>query len=159
NDAADLVTISATTQLGQAKPGTPEAAQIAEERGALLAGHDQWSKRFENADPESDRIIAQRNPGGLQSVEHIATIPPENLQKFLFDTPLTVNFARGDGWVELTIYPGASNRATRRQREHVERMLALYSQRAARYFESIRAMYGYLDEKPQRAEDMFISVF
>jgi hypothetical protein len=159
NDPADLVTISATTSLGNAKPGTQEAAQIDDEREALLAGRDEWSVRFENADPESDRVILQRSHGELQSVEHIASLAPENLQKFFFDTPLTVNFSRGEGWAELTIYPGTSLRATRQQREHVEKRLALYSERAAQYFESIRAMYAYLDEKPRRATDMFAAVF
>ena len=159
NEAADLVTISATTQLGTAKAGTPEAAQIADEREALLAGRDEWSQRFANADPESDRVILQRNRGELQSAEHIASIAPENLQKFFFDTHLTVTFTRGEGWAELTIYPGTSMRATRQQRERVEKMLALYSERAARYFESMRALYAYLDEKQRRAEDMFYAVF
>jgi hypothetical protein len=159
NDPADLVTISATTSLGTAKRGTEEAGQIEDEREALLAGRDEWSARFANADPESDRVILQRSHGELQSVEHIASLAPENLQKFFFDTPLTVNFARGEGWAELTIYPGSSLRATRRQRENVEKMLGLYSERAARYFESIRAMYAYLDEKPRRASDMFAAVF
>jgi hypothetical protein len=159
NDPADTVTISATTTLGTAKRGTEEAGQIEDEREALLAGRDEWSARFANADPESDRVILQRSHGELQSVEHIASLAPENLQKFFFDTPLTVNFARGEGWAELTIYPGSSLRATRRQRENVEKMLGLYSERAARYFESIRAMYAYLDEKPRRASDMFAAVF
>ncbi len=159
NDKADLVTISATTSLGKAKPGTAEAAQIDDEREALLAGRDEWSVRFANADPESDRVILQRSRGELESVEHIASMAPENLQKFFFDTHLTVTFSRGEGWAELTIYPGTSMRATRPQRERVEKMLSLYSKRAARYFESIRALYAYLDEKPQRAEDMFVAVF
>jgi hypothetical protein len=159
NDPADVVTISATTTLGTAKRGSEEAGQIEDEREALLAGRDEWSARFANADPESDRVILQRAHGELQSVEHIASIAPENLQKFFFDTPLTVNFARGEGWAELTIYPGTSQRATRRQRDNVEKNLALYSELAARYFESIRAMYAYLDEKPRRASDMFAAVF
>lgn len=159
NDAADLVTVSATTTLGKAKPGTPEARQIDEEREALLAGHDEWSVRFANADPESDRVVLQRMHGQLQALEHSAAIAPENLQKFFFDTHLTVTFARGEGWAELTIYPGSSERANRQQREHVERMLALYSERAARYFQAIRALYAYLDEKPQRASDMFTAIF
>ena len=159
NDPADVVTISASTTLGSAKKGSEEAGQIEDEREALLAGRDEWSARFSNADPETDRVILQRSHGELQSVEHIASLPPENLQKFFFDTPLTVNFSRGEGWAELTVYPGTSLRATRRQRENVERMMAIYSERAARYFESIRAMYAYLDEKPQRASDMFEAVF
>lgn len=159
NEAADLVTISATTTLGAAKPGTPEAAQVDEEREALLAGRDEWSTRFANADPESDRIVMQRSRGQLVAVERTAAIPPDNLQKFFFDTHLTVTFSRGDGWAEMTIYPGTSQRATRPQRMRVERMLTLYSERAAHYFEAMRGLYAYLDEKPQRATDMFIALF
>jgi hypothetical protein len=159
NDAADLVTISATTTLGAAKPGTAEAGQVAEEREALLAGRDEWSLRFANADPQSDRVTFERSRGELLSVEHVASIAPDNLQKFFFDTPLTVNFARGEGWAELTLYPGTSLRASRQQRERVDKMLTLYAERAARYFESIRAMYSYLDEKPRRAGDMFAAIF
>ncbi len=159
NDTADLVTISATTSLGDAKAGTPEAARIEEEREALLAGRDEWSMRFANADPESDRVVLQRTHGQLKAVDHIASISPESLQKFFFDTHLTVTFSRREGWAELTIYPGSSERATRQQRQRVEKMLALYSERAADYFQAIRALYSYLDEKPQRAEDMFGAIF
>src|SRR5439155_10492024 len=137
NEAADLVTISATTTLGTATPGTPEAAQVDEEREALLAGRDEWSARFVNADPESDRIVMQRSRGQLVAVERTAAIPPDNLQKFFFDTHLTVTFSRGDSWAEMTIYPGTSQRATRPQRMRVEKMLTLYSERAAHYFEAI----------------------
>ncbi len=158
NDTADLVTISATTLLGKADPASPEGKQIAEERETLLAGRDEWSMRFANADPESDRVILQRNRGELQSLEHIASIAPDNLQKFFFDTHLTVTFARGDGWAELTIYPGSSLRATRQERDRVEQMLTSYSELAASYFQAIRAMYAYLDEKPQRATDLFFAV-
>ena len=159
NDAADLVTISASTILGTAKEGTAEARQIADERAALLGGTDEWSVRFANAEPESDRVILQRKRGELQSLEHVASINPDNLQKFFFDTHITVTFARGEGWAELTVYPGTSDRATRQQSEAVERMLDIYSHRAAHYFQTIRGMYAYLDSKPRRAEDMFEALF
>lgn len=159
NDAGDLVTISATTLLGKAKPDAPEYAQIEEERSALLAGRDEWSARFNNADPESDRVVLQRTRGQLQAVEHTATIASENLQKFFFDTQVTVTFLRGEGWSELNIYPGASTRATRQQKQRVEKMMAVYSQRAARYFQAVRSMYLYLEEKPQRDTELFTAVF
>lgn len=159
SDTGDLVTISATTTLGTAKAGTPEYAQSEEEREALLAGRDQWSVRFANADPESDRVMMQRTRGQLQSVEHSATIASENLQRFFFDTQVTVTFLRGEGWAELTIYPGTSARASRQQKQRVEKMLAVYSQRAARYFEAVRSMYFYLEEKPPRAKELFTAVY
>lgn len=159
NDAADLVTISATTTLGTARSGTADAAKIDEEREALLAGRDEWSLRFANADPEKDRVILQRTRGKLQAVEHSATIPSDNLQKFFFDTPMSVNMIRGDGWAELTIVAGTSMRATRLQQEHVEQTVQRYSERAAAYFSAVRSMYLYLDAKPQRATDLFTAVF
>ncbi len=159
NDAADLVTIAATTTLGNAKPGTAESAAIDEEREALLAGRDEWSVRFANAEPESDRIVMQRTRGNLQSVEHSATIPCDNLQKFFYDTPLSITMIRGEGWAELTIVAGTSMRATRQQQRRVEQTVQRYSERAAAYFGAIRSMYLYLDEKPQRATDLFAAVF
>jgi hypothetical protein len=159
NDAGDMVTIAATTQLGKAEPNTPDYAQIEEERAALLAGRDEWSVRFNNADPDSDRVVMQRARGQLQAVEHTATIASENLQKFFFDTQVTVTFLRGEGWSELNIYPGASTRATRQQKVRVEKMMAVYAERAARYFQAVRSMYLYLEEKPQRATELFTAIF
>jgi hypothetical protein len=159
NDTAELVTITATTSLGNADPGSPEYAQIRDEREALLAGRDEWSTRFTNADPESDRVVMDRKRGQLQSLQHTATINSDNLQKFFFDTDISVTLVRAEGWAELTIYPGTSKRATRQQRDRVEKMLAIYSEAAARYFAAIRSMYLYLDEKPYRAHVLFTDVF
>ena len=159
NDTAELVTITATTTLGAAEPGTPEFAQIRDEREALLAGRDEWSVRFTNADPESDRIVMDRKRGQLESFQHTATINADNLQKFFFDTDISVTLVRAEGWAELTIYPGTSKRATRQQRDKVEKLLTMYSEAAARYFAAMRSMYLYLDEKPYRAHELFTDVF
>ena len=159
NDTADQVTITATPTLGAAEPNTPEYAQIRDEREALLASRDEWSMRFSNADPESDRIVMDRKRGQLESFQHTATINSDNLQKFFFDTDISVTLVRAEGWAELTIYPGTSKRATRQQRDRVEKMLEIYSGAAARYFAAIRSMYLYLDEKPYRAHDLFTDVF
>lgn len=159
SDAADLVTISATTTLGEAKPGTPDAAAVDDEREALLAGRDEWSLRFASAEPQSDRIVWQRRRGVLQSVEHIATIPSDNLQRFFYDTPLSINMIRGEGWAELTIVAGSSLRATRDEQQRVEKTIERTSERAASYFRAVRSMYLYLDEKPRRTTDMFMALF
>jgi hypothetical protein len=92
-------------------------------------------------------------------VEHIARIDADDLQKFFFDVPLSTTVTRGPGWTELTFYPGASMRATREQRENVEKKLQLYARRAVDYFAAVRAMYGYLDERPQRGTEMFKALF
>src|ERR1700674_2422168 len=159
DDSAQHVTISATTKIGTANPGSAEYAEAEEQRHAILADRDEWSIRFASAHPETERLVYDRSAGELQSVEHSAPIPVENLQKFFFDTPISATVTRGDGWAELAIYAGTSTRATRQQRERVEKTLTVYSERAARYFASIRSMYEYLDEKPQRATALFTALF
>ena len=159
DDSAQHVTISSSTKIGAAQPGTPEYAEAEEQRRAILAERDEWSIRFASAHPDAERVIYDRSGGQLSSVEHSATIPVENLQKFFFDTPISISVTRGEGWAELTIYAGTSTRATRQQREEVQTTLTKYSEYAARYFESVRSMYRYLDEKPQRALPMFTALF
>ncbi len=159
NDAGDKVVISASTTLGSARPGTADEATIDEERDALLAGNDAWSVRFANADPEFDHVTFDRRHGILQSVEHSATIPSDNLQKFFFDMPMTVNMIRGDGWAELDLVAGTSMRASPAQQRQVDETIRQYSKLAAEYFSAVRTMYLYLDEKPQRANDLFTAFF
>src|SRR5512140_3663772 len=104
----ESVTISTSTELGTAKSGSPEAAVIEREREALLNGTDEWALRFASADPDFERVTVQRNKKQLERVEHMGIVPVGNLQRFFFDTPLTVNVVRGPGWNELTINAGAS---------------------------------------------------
>ena len=155
DESGENVTISATTQVDHAEKGTPEFAEAQEAREALAAERDEWSVRFAQAAPNADRVILERAGGELTSVERQATVTPEKLQKFLFDTPITVTTTRGDGWMELTMYPGSSTRASATQRRVAQRILTAYSERAAVYFHAVRSMYLYLDEKPQRAEALF----
>lgn len=158
NDRLDVVTISTSTELENAERGTPEAALIEREREALLNGSDEWTVRFANADPEFERITVQREKKKLQRVEHTGVVPLANLQRFFFDTPLIVNVVHGEGWNELTIYAGTSNRATRQQRDHVEQLLTNFSEQAVRYFAATRAMYDYLDSNDSRAEAIFYAL-
>lgn len=155
----ERVTVNASTTLGGAKAGTPEFAEAEEERSALLAERDPWSLRFAQANPESDRVTFHRSHGKLESADRTATVATEQLQRFFFDTPITTTTTRGEGWMELAVYAGTSMRATAAQRRASEKILAAYSKRAARYFDSIRMMYDYLNEKPYRARVMFTDVF
>ena len=155
----EKVTVSASTHLGDAKAGTREYAEVEEERASLLAERDEWSLRFGQALPESETVTQQRTRGKLESVERRATLAVDQLQKLFFDTPITITTTRGEGWSELNIYAGSSMRSTAAQRRQAERIMAAYSARAVRYFHAIDVMYSYLDEKPQRAAEMFTDVF
>jgi hypothetical protein len=122
---------------------------------ATAPNDDELAGRFAVADPEEERIVIDKKRGAVQHVEHSGTIERFALQRFFADVPVTIKFDRGYGWSDLAIYPGASMRATRPQRERTAAMLQAFSQDAARYVESLSALYRYLDIYPQRAEIVF----
>lgn len=158
NDAGDRVTIEATTTLPPLKEAK-DRKQVEQLRDALLGGNDEWALRFQHAAPEHDRVSYDRSAGELTTVTRSATIDADDLQKFFYDLTVTTKIVRGDGWVELAIYPGTSNRASREDRENFEKRLDAAAAAARRYINSMRILYEYLDEHPRRARDVFDALF
>lgn len=156
DESGEHVTIAAETKLPE--KGKDEA-RVQRLREDLIAYRDEWSQRFANANPTEDRMLYERTRGVVVRVEHVARIDADDLQKFFFDVPISTVVTRGPGWTELNLYPGTSNRATREQREELEKHLQLYARRAVDYFAAVRAMYAYLDERQQRAAPMFAALF
>jgi hypothetical protein len=156
DDSAEHVTIAAETRIPEKGRDDARAQRLRED---LVAYRDEWSLRFANASPAEDRMLFERSRGVVVKVEHVARIDADDLQKFFFDVPISTTVTRGPGWAELNIYPGASQRATRQQREDVEKRLQVYARRAVDYFAAVRAMYAYLDEQPQRAAALFHAIF
>jgi len=154
NDAGDRVTIESTTTLPPLKDAKNRTA-VEQLRDALLGGRDEWALRFQHAGPERDRVSYERTAGDLTEVTRSATIDADDLQKFFYDLPITTKVVRGDGWVELAIYPGTSNRATREEREDFDKRMAKGARAARRYIDTMRMLYAHLDEHPQRAHDVF----
>jgi len=116
---------------------------------------DELAGRFAVADPEEERIVIEKRRGAVHSAEHSGTIERFALQRFFTDVPATFKFERGEGWSELAIYPGASTRATRPQREHVANALHGWSIDAASYVDTMSQLYRYIDANPQRAAAVF----
>jgi len=156
DDTGEHVTIAADTRIPEKGRDDARAQRLRED---LVAYRDEWSLRFANANPAEDRMLFERTRGTVVRVEHVARIDADDLQKFFFDVPLSTTVTRGPGWTELTIYPGSSMRATRQQRDDVDKKLQVYARRAVQYFAAVRTMYGYLDERPQRATEMFKALF
>lgn len=158
DDAGERVTLAAATSI----PSTKDSHDRARDdrlREDILAGRDEWSMRFANANPESYRVVLDRAHGELIHAERIARIDNADLQKVFFDVAVSAVVTRGDGWAELAIYPGTSTRATRSQRDDAEKKLRAYSEQAVRYFDAVRILYGYLDQNPPRATDVFATLF
>jgi hypothetical protein len=154
-DDPQRLTITVATEIDSHTAGPAMEARVTEIREALLAGRDEWSPRFASVPAESERIIIDRKYGLLRKVEHSATIDPDNLQRFFSDSGMTLALTGGEGWTELAIYPGASTRATRQQREHVAKTLTAWSEDAARYFNAVDRLYLFLAQHPQRADGIF----
>lgn len=154
------VNVIETTTLEEIQGRPPRALgeRIESIRDALANGRDDWSNRFNRLAADSERVTVDRKHGQLWRVEHSATIDRDSLQKLVADLPMTIQTTRGDGWSELALYPGASTRATREQREHFEKSIDIWSHAVARYFASMRHLYAYLDEKPQRAKAIFTEI-
>jgi hypothetical protein len=158
NDAGDRVTIESSTTLPPLKEAK-DRARVEHLRDEFLAGRDEWALRFVNAAPERDRVVFDRTGGELTEVTRSATIDADDLQKFFYDLPITAKVTRDNGVVELAIYPGTSNRATREEREAFEKQMNDGAAAARRYINAMRVLYEYLDEHPQRAHDTFDALF
>jgi len=158
DDSGERVTVAAATSIPTSKD-SKDRARDDRLREDILAGRDEWSLRFANANPESYRVILDRARGELLRAERSARIDAVDLQKIFFDVSVSAVVTRGDGWAELAIYPGTSTRATRPQRDDAEKKLRAYSERAVRYFAAIRSMYGYMDQHAPRATEIFAALF
>jgi hypothetical protein len=153
------VTVTAVTEIAAEVP-TPAMMRRAERvREALLAGHDEWSNRFDAVQAESERLLFVKKRGLLQKVEHSAVIDCDQLQQFFADVPMTIALTRGDGWTELAIYASSSTRATRQQRDYADKAMYAWCLEAARYLEAMNALYDYLAGRPDRGRPVFTILF
>jgi hypothetical protein len=150
-----LMSITVETDIDAHTAGPAMDARVAELRETLLAGRDEWSSRFAAVPKESERRVVEHKYGLLRHVEHTALIDPDDLQRFFADSGMTLTLTHLGYQHELAIYPGASTRANRQQRERVEKMLAAWSEDAARYFNAVDRLYFFMSQNPQRAEGIF----
>jgi hypothetical protein len=127
-------------------------------RIAALGGTDPWSIRFARVSPIDEDVTFSRHRGTLEQVTRRITIPADDLQRVFSDTSITVNLIEGEGWRELSLYPGTSSRASRDQIRVFNEQLNTWSQDVARYFTTIDHLYDYLDENPHRAKFVFAAL-
>jgi hypothetical protein len=138
------------------------ARRLAETRRDLLEGSDPWGARFAAASPGAERFSWEKRLGTLSSASRSALIAePEGLEAFFRDTSLGVTYALdpGRGRAELSIVPGPSTRATRRQREEMAKTLDAWTADVAEYLRATQDLYAYLDEHPDRAHACFGALF
>ena len=155
----DTIVITLATSF-TLKPANDFArARVEAARAAALSATDPWSIRFDRLSvPEEERVTYQKSRGTLERVTRVARVSSDDLQHLLSDTNITVDVLRGEGWRELTFYPGSGGRATREQQREFDAELTTWSQSVARYFSAVHRLYSYLRLNPQRDRDVFTAL-
>lgn len=121
-------------------------------RQELEEGSDAWGRRFAALEPVAERFAWEKQLGEIHRGTRAALAGgPESLRAFFGDTSLDVSYEVRDGIAELAFAPGLPARASRRQREEVERTLETWSGHVATYLEEVGALWAYLDDRPDRA--------
>ncbi len=157
DDDGHRVRITSITNLKRDWEAGGTRPRLAAAREAILAGRDEWTNRFTLIDTQTRRVTLEEEYGDLRRVEHDAVADREQLHRFFGDTPLAVQLASGDGWTDLTFWTSNATRATREQRDDVDRMLDVWSADGARYVAAVGALYEYLEARPDRARALFTS--
>ncbi len=157
------VVATSTVRVSDPEGSNPALARrLAETRQTLLEGSDSWGERFAAAKPGAERFSWEKRLGTLSSASRSALIAePEGLEAFFRDTSLGVVYTVDPdrGTAELSIVPGASARATRRQREEMEKTLDAWTGDVAEYLRAGADLYAYLDDRPERARACFGTLF
>jgi hypothetical protein len=157
------VVATSTVRITDPEGSNPALARrLAETRRTLLEGSDPWGARFAAASPGAERFSWEKRLGLLSSASRSALIAePEGLEAFFRDTSLSVTYTVDPdrGTAELSIVPGPSTRATRRQREEMETTLGAWTGDVAEYLRATQDLYAYLDEHLDRARPCFGALF
>ncbi len=157
------VVATSTVRVADPRDGNPALARrLAETRRELTEGTDPWGARFGAAAASAERSSWEKRLGTLSSASRSALIAePEGLEAFFRDTALSVTYTVDPerGTAELSIVPGASTRATQRQREEMKKTLDAWTADVAEYLQAGQDLYAYLDDRPDRARPCFGALF
>jgi hypothetical protein len=155
-DDSVIVTVQTSFELHPRNDETRRRVEIA--RAAALSSTDAWSIRFGNLQPAEESLTFEKTAGTLERVTRSVRIPSDDLHRVFADANITVDVLRGEGWRELTFYPGTSGRASREQQRQFETELAAWSRSVARYFIAMDHLYSYLRDQPERAPYFFAAL-
>ncbi|HKH50164.1 MAG TPA: hypothetical protein VKM72_36390 [Thermoanaerobaculia bacterium] len=151
-------TVEVSDEKGEANPAlTRRLAQVRQE---LEEGTDPWGRRFASLEPVAERFAWEKQLGALRRGTRAAiATEPAGLHAFFGDTSLNVSYEIRDGVAELAIAPGSPARASRSQRDEVERTLDAWSGHVAAYLKEAGDLWTYLDERPDRAHSCLGTLF
>lgn len=157
------VVATSTVQIADPSETNPALERrLAETRREILDGTDAWTARFASGEPAAERFSWEKQLGALRSATRSAVFAePKGLEAFFRDTSVSVTYTIDpeQGVAELSIVPGVSTRATRRQWEETEKTMGSWTEAIAEYLEAGESLYTYLDSHPDRARACLGTVF
>lgn len=134
----------------------------------LLAGDDVWMPRFAALRPAAEEQYWRKENGGLRRFVRTAeigvddlTAPESALERFWQGTPIYSTYRRDEvaGVLEWALYPGPSDRATRREQRQIDKALTAWSEDIATYLDAVDLLYADLERHPERALLCFATLF
>lgn len=144
--------VTSTVEVSDSADNPQLGRRLARVRQELEEGSDTWGPRFAALEPIAERFAWEKQFGEVHRGTRAALAGgPENLRAFFGDTSLYVSYEVRDNVAEITITPGVPARASRRQREEVERIVDSWSGHVANYLKETGALWAYLDDRPDRA--------
>jgi len=158
SDKNDFVTVTAATTFELHAKSDEMRARVEAARSAAQSGTDPWSVRFSRLTPEQESVTFEKTRGALERVTRRVVLADDDLQQIFSDASITVDVIRGDGYRELTFYPGTTSRATREQQRRFNGELTAWSSAVARYFSTVHHLYAYMNENPGRARYLFAAL-
>jgi hypothetical protein len=159
-DGSFVVTSKVEVSDGHREANPVLIRRLAQVRQELEEGSDAWGRRFASLEPAAERFAWEKQLGEVRRGTRAAlATDPRGLRAFFGDTSLAVSYEIRDGIAELAIAPGPPARATRAQREAVERTLGDWSGHVAAYLKEAGALWAYLDDRPDRAHPCLGTLF
>lgn len=148
-------------ELRKSDPSSSLGRRLRETERALLAGDDDWSRRFAALSPERESYRWEKEDGLLARAERQAQIAdPSRLERLFADTPVLAIYSAEEGRAELGLYPGGpGGRANRRELRRMEEGLEAWSETLAAYLEAAEELYRSLERSPERARPVFTALF
>lgn len=145
------------------KEPTALGRRLENERSAILAGSDDWSRRFAGVSPERETLLFERNRGVLVRAERRARLSFDQLESLFSQSGITLQFHRGgttdQSTTELAIHTGRNPDASREDERVVRAALDSWSHSLTIYLAALADFYSYLDRHPARGVPMFAKLF
>lgn len=134
--------------------------RIAQTERALQDGSDPWLERFEGLVQGTDGTSYMRARGALREFRRWAELnDPAGFSALFVDDPVDFQYSQNGDRATLEISPSGASRATRKERESVQREVADWSAAFARYIDRVFELEAFLAAHPEKRESCWQRVF